>query len=662
MRFTRGILARGSTCFFILAAMGAAAPITFTLTGTGSGSLGGKFFNGASFTFTLTGDTNTLMPPSCCPGDIDTNSGTSNTFMIAGFNSGTINDNQVIWTDRHGELGLAHFNDGDMIDIFSSALSGYALTASIGPITMIPSFVGACPGVDCASFNTTQGTLMFSSVTTVTFTATVVTTPLPNITSVTDQATGGTRLAPGEPVQIAGSNFSTGTSDLPTVTIGGEAAPLYTLFDPSKLIAAIPYDVPVGATTVTVTSHGNASNAFPITVSAFAPAILPGPLGSSPFYDMNGTQITSTYQAVANQQVYLVAIGLGPTNPTVQAGATVTARAPTTSPVSVTVGGVPVTPDYAGLKVGNISGDYEVLFKVPATVVPGATPVTISVGGVTSAAATLQIGPPVPFITAIVNGATFQAKGAAANSFVSIFGVNFGGSNTSTNVFPATSFDGISVTANSDKIPLYYVFGLSGQINLVLPSELPDSGNVTVVVSNAQGASAAFQLAMAPADVGMFRIPDPSKPSRNNGAVLFANTVWRVMPVSMATAIGFSSCSKATPATVCAQPAKAKDVIEIFATGLGKATPNGDANGKVLATGSLAPVDGSTIYETVEKPKVTVGGVPATVGFSGIAPGNAGLYQINITIPDGVTPGDDVPIVVTMGASTDTVTIAIKAS
>ncbi|HEX5229484.1 MAG TPA: hypothetical protein VFW44_17355, partial [Bryobacteraceae bacterium] len=514
-----------------------------------------------------------------------------------------------------------------------------------------------------ATFNTSLGALSFTSVSTATFTATVTTTPLPNITAVTDQATGGTRLAPGEPVQIAGTNFATGVSDIPIVTIGSESAPVLTLISSSSIIAAIPYDVPVGATTVTVTSHGSASNAFPITVSAFAPAILPGPLGSGSFYDMNGNQITSTNQAVANQQVYLVAIGLGPTNPTVNVGATVTASAPTTSPVNVSVGGIPVTPDYAGLKVGNISGDYQVIFKVPATVAAGATPVTITVGGVTSAAATLQIGPEVPVITAIVNGATFKAKGAAANSFVSIFGVNFGGSTTNSNVFPATTFGNISVTANGNKIPLYYVFGPSGQINLVLPSELPDSGNVTVEVSNATGASAAFQLAMAPADVGLFRIADPSKASRNNGAVLFANTVWRVMPASMAAAIGFAACTNTTPAgTVCAKPAKAKDVIEIYVTGLGKATPNGDANGKVLATGSLAPVDGSTIYETVQKPTVTVGGIPATVGFSGIAPGNAGLYQINITIPDGVTPSDDVPIVVTMGASSDTVTIAVRAS
>jgi hypothetical protein len=37
-----------------------------------------------------------------------------------------------------------------------------------------------------------------------------------------------------------------------------------------------------------------------------------------------------------------------------------------------------------------------------------------------------------------------------------------------------------------------------------------------------------------------------------------------------------------------------------------------------------------------------VGGQPATVLFAGLAPGFAGLYQINITIPTGLTAGDNI--------------------
>lgn len=71
-------------------------------------------------------------------------------------------------------------------------------------------------------------------------------------------------------------------------------------------------------------------------------------------------------------------------------------------------------------------------------------------------------------------------------------------------------------------------------------------------------------------------------------------------------------------------------------------TPGGDPNGKVPATGSVAPADGSIIYKTFSPPSLLIGSVPAQVGFSGLAPGFAGLYQINTQVPPGVTPGDEV--------------------
>jgi hypothetical protein len=36
-----------------------------------------------------------------------------------------------------------------------------------------------------------------------------------------------------------------------------------------------------------------------------------------------------------------------------------------------------------------------------------------------------------------------------------------------------------------------------------------------------------------------------------------------------------------------------------------------------------------------------IGGVQATVTYAGLAPQLAGLYQINLTIPSGVTAGDN---------------------
>jgi uncharacterized protein (TIGR03437 family) len=161
---------------------------------------------------------------------------------------------------------------------------------------------------------------------------------------------------------------------------------------------------------------------------------------------------------------------------------------------------------------------------------------------------------------------------------------------------------------------------------------------------------------------GVFRIQDPAKPTRLNAAALFANTAWRVMPQSMAAAFGWPSTCKNTVAvgTVCGQPATQGDNIQIYVTGLGKVTPNGDRAGKPLGTGEVAPANGSTLYMTLAQPVVTVGGVAAPVQFAGMAPGFAGLYQINFQIPRSAPVGDDVAVVVSVpGQGNDSATISI---
>jgi uncharacterized protein (TIGR03437 family) len=69
--------------------------------------------------------------------------------------------------------------------------------------------------------------------------------------------------------------------------------------------------------------------------------------------------------------------------------------------------------------------------------------------------------------------------------------------------------------------------------------------------------------------------------------------------------------------------------VEIYATGLGA------LNGEI-ATGAPAPVD--RLVRTQGTPSVRIGGQPATVLFSGLAPGRIALYQVNAAVPAGVSP------------------------
>ena len=83
-----------------------------------------------------------------------------------------------------------------------------------------------------------------------------------------------------------------------------------------------------------------------------------------------------------------------------------------------------------------------------------------------------------------------------------------------------------------------------------------------------------------------------------------------------------------------ARPARPGDLVEIYGTGWGRTTP-------AAATGELAP--GAATLRTEANPKVAIGGVqlaPEDLLYVGLAPGTAGLYQLNIRIPETAAPGN----------------------
>jgi uncharacterized protein (TIGR03437 family) len=74
-------------------------------------------------------------------------------------------------------------------------------------------------------------------------------------------------------------------------------------------------------------------------------------------------------------------------------------------------------------------------------------------------------------------------------------------------------------------------------------------------------------------------------------------------------------------------------------------------------------VTGSGLKTPTLPVAVTIGGTIATVQYAGSAPGSAaGLLQVNAVVPQGISAGSAVPVVVSVGgiASQPNVTIAIK--
>ena len=70
---------------------------------------------------------------------------------------------------------------------------------------------------------------------------------------------------------------------------------------------------------------------------------------------------------------------------------------------------------------------------------------------------------------------------------------------------------------------------------------------------------------------------------------------------------------------------------EFFCTGLGPVDPP-------VPSDDLAP-SAEPLARTVNIPMVNIGGMPAQVTFSGLAPGFVGLYQVNLQVPAGVPSG-----------------------
>ena len=294
-------------------------------------------------------------------------------------------------------------------------------------------------------------------------------------------------------------------------------------------------------------------------------------------------------------------------------------------------------------------GFFVVNFTLPSDLAAGTHALTLEIGGQTSNVVMVAVGPPPPppTVGGIVSSASFLANAPAApGSILAVFGQNFGMTNNG-GLFPSTQFEleGVSVLFDGTAAPLFGVFGNTPfpQINVLAPTDLPEMGQVQVEVTNAAGTSDMFMLAMAPAATGIYR----ADPGRMYAAALVAfdsdvpnrgPTRHLAIPASTAATLGIPTNCKADGVAAladCGEPVSPGVILQIFLTGLGKATPGGDPEGLPLPAGMLNPGG----YNTVETPEVTIGAMPAIVDFSGLAPGFSGLYQINARVPLGGAAG-----------------------
>ncbi len=163
---------------------------------------------------------------------------------------------------------------------------------------------------------------------------------------------------------------------------------------------------------------------------------------------------------------------------------------------------------------------------------------------------------------------------------------------------------GLAATGQADAAPLPRVLGNSyvavegvraplfttaaGILEFQVPGDIP-VGDASVVVSNNGNMSAAVDMDMQASTPAILAVVNA------DGSTLTA-----------------------------AGTAVAGETIVLYAAGLGAVNGN-------LAIGAAEPA--TPALTTVTVPQVSLGGVPLTVTFSGLAPGFVGLYQVNAVVP-----------------------------
>ena len=227
----------------------------------------------------------------------------------------------------------------------------------------------------------------------------------------------------------------------------------------------------------------------------------------------------------------------------------------------------------------------------------------------------------------VVNAASFASGPVSPGSIVSVFGNNFAAATGSAASFPLpTNINGTQVTINGIAAPLFFVS--AGQINAQIPWELDGQAQVSLTVTAGGQTSAAVLVNLSPFAPGVF---STNGQGSGQGAILDAQ--YRLVDSS--------------------NPAAPGSAVLIYCTGLG-------ALDSQALSGSPAPSDSLDL--TTATPTVVIGGAPAPVLFSGLAPGWVGLYQINAQVPTAVTGGTSTVSVSIGGVPLNVVTMPVVSS
>jgi uncharacterized protein (TIGR03437 family) len=222
-----------------------------------------------------------------------------------------------------------------------------------------------------------------------------------------------------------------------------------------------------------------------------------------------------------------------------------------------------------------------------------------------------------PRITSVVNGASFAAP-VSPSAFLTVTGEGF--ASATTNWDNAIGPDGrlpqelAGVAVRVNGRPAYVNFVSPTQINVIAPADTAAAGTVAVEVATRQGNT----IAVAP--------------SQAVNAALFAYTAGG----RRFAAARFAADN--TPVET-ARPARPGDNIVLYGSGFGRT----DAPAGEVLTQPYPLLDAA-------QARASIGGVPARIQFIGLV--FAGVFQVNVQVPEGVNPGNQPVVIEVPGGGT----------
>jgi uncharacterized protein (TIGR03437 family) len=352
---------------------------------------------------------------------------------------------------------------------------------------------------------------------------------------------------------------------------------------------------------------------------------------SQPILQIPSSPITfNVVQGQAAQTYNVVYQNLGSGSLSISGGTASGGNWLSTSPIGGASAAITASP--GSLSPGSYVGAITLVSNAANTAVPIPVRMNVAAAG----------EPTIAFGGVVDNAAFVSGQAVAAGSIAAVFGTeltNSAPANASSFPLP-TTLAGVQVLMNGSPLPLFYAG--AGQIDIQVPFGLATGQVIVQVLQNGQPSNR-VSATVASTAPRLFALGQFAPDGTPYGAAVLNSDSTSALPSNLAGA---------------SHPAHLGDVLTIYALGLGPVSPSVNTGAPAP---SVPPLAQTTNPVQVTYGSGTGGSVTANPIYAGLAPFFAGLYQINVLLPQNAPTGN-VPVTVSvLGQLSNVVEMAISA-